>query len=63
MTQHELVGEHRCSCGLIASDFSALVIHLIRANGGEFIVSDVSGVQNKRSSLASGQSGDDEPQS
>lgn len=41
MTRHELVGEHGCSCGLVASDFSALCIHLIRANGGQFIVSEV----------------------
>lgn len=40
MTRHELVGTHGCVCGFIASDFDTLIIHLIRGNGGEFIVSE-----------------------
>lgn len=48
MTQHELVGEHGCSCGLIASDFDTLIVHLIRENGGNFIVSEPSKLNKKR---------------
>lgn len=43
MTRHTLIDKDECVCGFVSDDFSALVIHLIRCNGGEFIVSDTCG--------------------
>lgn len=43
MTRHALIDKDECVCGYVSDDFNALVIHLIRCNGGEFIVSDTCG--------------------